>query len=130
MALRDVKQGTLAGIAPTCPECGEAMALRQRKRDGKQFWGCSGFPKCYGVRSYEDGLAIVESEKKEQDVVKAETSAVVDKLAAFAARVKKNQEVVAAAQADAKKRKKRPSYDRPVDDGGLTWVAFVRPFDN
>jgi len=36
-----------------CPKCGEAMVLRTAKRgnnQGKQFWGCSGFPKCRTVR--------------------------------------------------------------------------------
>ena len=32
-----------------CPQCGSAMALRTAKSGanaGKQFWGCSTFPKC------------------------------------------------------------------------------------
>jgi ssDNA-binding Zn-finger/Zn-ribbon topoisomerase 1 len=32
-----------------CPACGSAMALRTAKagaQAGKQFWGCSTFPKC------------------------------------------------------------------------------------
>jgi len=35
------------------PKCGEAMILITAKRgdnQGKQFWGCSGFPKCRTVR--------------------------------------------------------------------------------
>ena len=34
---------------PICPECGSQMVLRtakQGKFTGKQFWGCSSFPKC------------------------------------------------------------------------------------
>jgi predicted RNA-binding Zn-ribbon protein involved in translation (DUF1610 family) len=37
----------------TCPKCGEAMVLRTAKRgdnQGKQFWGCSGFPKCRTIK--------------------------------------------------------------------------------
>jgi len=36
-----------------CPKCGEAMVLRIAKRgdnQGKQFWGCSGYPKCRTVK--------------------------------------------------------------------------------
>ena len=29
-----------------CPKCNKPMIKRNRKSDGKQFWGCSGFPKC------------------------------------------------------------------------------------
>ena len=37
----------------TCPKCGEAMVLRTAKRgnnQGKQFWGCSRFPKCRTIK--------------------------------------------------------------------------------
>ncbi|OQK15122.1 nuclease [Methyloprofundus sedimenti] len=43
----------LKNAANTCPKCGEAMVLRTAKRgdnQGKQFWGCSGYPKCREVR--------------------------------------------------------------------------------
>ncbi len=36
----------------TCPKCGNEMVLREAKRGaniGKQFWGCSKFPKCRTV---------------------------------------------------------------------------------
>jgi ssDNA-binding Zn-finger/Zn-ribbon topoisomerase 1 len=35
-----------------CPRCGSAMLMRETKRGenkGKQFWGCSTFPKCRAV---------------------------------------------------------------------------------
>ena len=34
---------------PVCPRCGEKLVIRIAKkgeRQGKQFWGCSNFPKC------------------------------------------------------------------------------------
>jgi four helix bundle suffix protein len=37
---------------PSCPQCGKLMVLRTAKagiNDGKQFWGCSGYPGCKGV---------------------------------------------------------------------------------
>lgn len=37
-----------------CPKCGRAMLLRETKKGvnaGKQFWGCSAFPKCRAVNS-------------------------------------------------------------------------------
>ncbi len=36
-----------------CPKCGRPMVLRTAKsgdNQGKQFWGCCGFPKCRAVR--------------------------------------------------------------------------------
>lgn len=36
--------------APMCPRCGAIMVSRTRKSDGGQFWGCSNYPKCRGVR--------------------------------------------------------------------------------
>ncbi|MEX1201581.1 MAG: topoisomerase DNA-binding C4 zinc finger domain-containing protein [Methylophaga sp.] len=36
-----------------CPKCGSEMLLRETKKGenaGKQFWGCSAFPKCRTVR--------------------------------------------------------------------------------
>lgn len=35
----------------TCPKCGGAMKLRETQKgpnQGRQFWGCSSFPKCRG----------------------------------------------------------------------------------
>ena len=39
---------------PSCPSCGQPMILRTSKRGanaGKQFWGCSTYPACKGIRS-------------------------------------------------------------------------------
>jgi ribosomal protein L37AE/L43A len=38
-----------------CPRCGSEIVLRETKRGeniGKQFWGCSTFPKCRAVRQF------------------------------------------------------------------------------
>lgn len=38
--------------APPCPKCGSEMLLRTAKRGdraGKQFYGCSAYPKCRGI---------------------------------------------------------------------------------
>lgn len=38
--------------APECPKCGNTMVKQIAKRGpkaGEAFWGCSGFPKCYGM---------------------------------------------------------------------------------
>ncbi|PSV14408.1 nuclease-related domain-containing protein [Photobacterium kishitanii] len=39
----------------SCPRCGSAMLMRETKRGenkGKQFWGCSRFPKCRMVEKF------------------------------------------------------------------------------
>jgi four helix bundle suffix protein len=42
----------LTNRIPECPKCGKPMALRTAKsgkNEGKQFWGCTGYPECKGV---------------------------------------------------------------------------------
>lgn len=42
-----------AADVPACPDCGKPMHRRtakQGKQTGETFWGCSGYPKCRGVR--------------------------------------------------------------------------------
>lgn len=37
---------------PACSQCGKTMVLRTAKKgknEGKQFWGCTGYPDCKGV---------------------------------------------------------------------------------
>ncbi len=42
---------------PLCPKCEQPMVLRTVKKTGphhgKQFWGCSNYPRCRGVREYK-----------------------------------------------------------------------------
>lgn len=43
---------------PDCPQCGKLMTLRTAKKGrnaGSQFWGCTGYPACKGVRPLESG---------------------------------------------------------------------------
>ena len=45
---------TISTVAPSCPSCGDAMVKRVAKHgtnSGNIFWGCTGFPKCRGIRS-------------------------------------------------------------------------------
>lgn len=44
---------TNAGAQPSCPQCGSNMIKRTARKGGKagdEFWGCSKFPACRGVR--------------------------------------------------------------------------------
>jgi len=39
-------------LAPDCPKCGAEMIKRVAKKDanaGKEFWGCSEYPRCWGA---------------------------------------------------------------------------------
>lgn len=36
--------------SPSCPKCGSTMVLRTRKKDAGQFWGCTSYPQCRGIR--------------------------------------------------------------------------------
>lgn len=38
--------------APRCPKCGKPMLKRMQKKgrmQGREFWGCSGYPECDGI---------------------------------------------------------------------------------
>lgn len=54
---RDVKQSNEVKeetAQPTCPKCGAPMVLRTAKKgnnSGNQFYGCTNFPKCRGIKS-------------------------------------------------------------------------------
>lgn len=44
-------QASTAG-APACPKCGKPMLKRLQKKgsmQGREFWGCSDYPKCNGI---------------------------------------------------------------------------------
>jgi restriction system protein len=46
------RQSESGDSIPSCPQCGKPMVLRTVKvgrNEGKQFWGCTGFPECRGV---------------------------------------------------------------------------------
>ncbi len=42
-------------VPPRCPECKEKMVIRENRKTGDVFWGCSRFPDCRGTR-----MAILE----------------------------------------------------------------------
>jgi len=45
---------------PTCPQCEGLMVMRtarKGKNAGKQFWGCSNYPKCNGTRPFEKTIS-------------------------------------------------------------------------
>ena len=50
-----VQENLLLDQPPCCPKCREAMVRRTArngpKRDSR-FWGCSGFPRCRGTRTF------------------------------------------------------------------------------
>ena len=54
-AIREEKTPTVAADtteSPICPKCNSSMKIRvarKGKHAGKQFWGCSNFPRCNGI---------------------------------------------------------------------------------
>ncbi|PYG04531.1 MULTISPECIES: nuclease-related domain-containing protein [unclassified Thioalkalivibrio] len=45
-----------APAAPGCPKCGSAMVKRKARKGasaGQQFWGCSQYPACRGIRALQ-----------------------------------------------------------------------------
>jgi len=50
---------------PVCPLCGKLMALRtahQGPHAGSQFWGCTGYPQCKGMRPLDSPGRLVGSD--------------------------------------------------------------------
>lgn len=48
--------GFSVASSPECPRCGQPMVKRQSKKSvhaGSEFWGCSSYPKCRGIRQVE-----------------------------------------------------------------------------
>ena len=42
--------------APLCPNCSKPMTIRKAttgKNAGKEFWGCTGYPECTGIKKVE-----------------------------------------------------------------------------
>jgi ssDNA-binding Zn-finger/Zn-ribbon topoisomerase 1 len=33
-----------------CPQCGKELVIRTARKTGRQFYGCTGYPKCRYVR--------------------------------------------------------------------------------
>lgn len=135
MALEDAKAESLAGLVPKCNICGDTMVVRTRKRDGKQFFGCSQFPKCAGTRSYEDGVAYMEAMapklKAEAEAAGAKAKQTQGQLAGFAMALKAKQTAAlpgAAKVVAGKMKLKRKSYAIPVDDDGLIWLNAIEAF--
>ncbi len=47
------KNQAISNNAPACPKCGKPMLKRMQKKgqmQGREFWGCSDYPKCNGTR--------------------------------------------------------------------------------
>lgn len=47
------KNQALAEGTPACPKCGKPMFKRMQKKgqmQGREFWGCSDYPRCNGLR--------------------------------------------------------------------------------
>ncbi|MDZ4199553.1 MAG: four helix bundle suffix domain-containing protein [Kiritimatiellia bacterium] len=54
--IRQEARATKEG-GPECPQCGKPMLHRKArsgKNAGREFWGCSGYPDCKGVREAPD----------------------------------------------------------------------------
>ena len=40
---------SISDSAPPCPYCGKSMVLRKSRKTGRQFYGCTDYPKCHGI---------------------------------------------------------------------------------
>lgn len=60
-SVQPMSQSFVQSIVPNgiCPRCGQPLVLRTTQRGenkGKQFWGCSGFPKCRYLKNIDDQI--------------------------------------------------------------------------
>lgn len=51
-----VKAAAADAKDPVCPMCGSRMRLRNRRDGSGQFWGCSMYPACRGIRDVKETL--------------------------------------------------------------------------
>jgi len=59
-----VEARTRQEAAPVCPDCGKPMTRRKArsgKNTGRDFWGCTGYPECKGVREMAESTESRES---------------------------------------------------------------------
>ncbi len=58
--VRNLKSRNDPNSSQRCPKCGSPMVIRTSKKgvsQGKQFWGCSQYPKCEMTRQIEEASA-------------------------------------------------------------------------
>ena len=51
---RSARGGSATRTVPQCPSCSSAMVQRTARKGrhaGRQFWGCSNYPRCTGTRA-------------------------------------------------------------------------------
>lgn len=51
------RQNAIIAKAPNCPMCGKPMLRRMQNKgqmQGREFWGCSDYPKCTGTRRIDN----------------------------------------------------------------------------
>lgn len=54
--LESRKAQAMSSNAPCCPKCGKPMLKRMQKKgkmQGREFWGCSDYPNCDGIRAID-----------------------------------------------------------------------------
>lgn len=53
MTIERLEARKMSSQGPTCPKCGKPMLRRTQRKgqmQGREFWGCSDYPKCNGIR--------------------------------------------------------------------------------
>lgn len=51
------RQSAILGSIPNCPMCGKPMLRRMQNKgqmQGREFWGCSDYPRCTGIRRIDE----------------------------------------------------------------------------
>ncbi|MCH5222591.1 MAG: four helix bundle suffix domain-containing protein [Muribaculaceae bacterium] len=51
------RRQAVANNSPQCPDCGKPMMRRMQKKgylQGREFWGCSDYPNCRGIRNIDE----------------------------------------------------------------------------
>lgn len=70
LAARDSQSSQSAQSAPRCPKCGKPMQRRMQKKghmQGREFWGCSDYPRCNATMPINQSAQITQSaQKKDQ----------------------------------------------------------------
>lgn len=65
---KNKKSTEVKSEVPKCPKCGSEMILRRNSKTGSNFWSCSQWPLCNGVRKFVDQKKLHEPADQDIDI--------------------------------------------------------------
>lgn len=54
--MRGIQNNTLSAL--NCPKCGRRLQIKRRRKDGRNFLGCTGYPECEHTQPLPQDVAM------------------------------------------------------------------------